>query len=384
MNQRVQQRSEADVFANQEFDEGGVGTRSAVIPAGRSMPAARADETQIHTMGELVTAQRVAVKRDMAEIRAEIKALAAMAGMRWVYRIPFKNRTKGTTEYVEGPTVKCTNSVFRAYGNCLLTTRVFTEGDSWIFYSRIVDLQKGSTYDRPFQQRKGQDTGMSDKARAGDMIFQIGVSKSQRNVVANFLEDLVAYAQEEAKKGVIERVNKNPGGAREWILAQLLELEIDVKRVEVIYGRTKEHWTVPDMAKMFAEINGIQDGMIDATDIYPMPEDKNAKRAESNPLAGGQEKTDKNAGADAGANEQAGGAAGQVASGAAASGSPSSPGNTPENAGSGVPADAATGGATTATGTGAPPTPAREPSVGPSPVGAKKPAVKKNVFGGDA
>lgn len=274
-----------DVLRAQEYQ--GMGSLTAQ-GTGRVVPASQIGDTQVQVMGEVVTAQRVAVPRVTADIRAEIKALAAMAGARWVYRIPFKNNKTGQTEWVKGPTVKCTNSVFRAYGNCHLTTRVFSEGDSWIFYSRIVDLQRGSTYDRPYQQRKVMNTGMKDGGRAGDINFQIGVSKSQRNVVSNFLEDLVAYAREEAEKGVLERVNKNPDGARTWILSQLDDMKIDKKRVELVYGRTAEHWTTFDMAKMFAELSGIEDQMIDADDIYPKPEDVTAKREASNPLAGNQ------------------------------------------------------------------------------------------------
>jgi len=242
-----------------------------VVAASHQMiPRGRAGDTAISIMGEIVTAQRVAVPRVMAEIRTNIKALAAMSGSRWVYRIPFKNKRTGSVDYVEGPTIKCTNAVVRCYGNSLVTSRVIDNGDHWMIYARVVDLQTGSTYDRPYQQRKRQDTGMKDDGRALDMVFQIGVSKATRNVIANFLEDLVSYAVEEAKKGILERVGKNPEGARNWILEQLKEQGIEVKRVAAVYGRTPEHWTVPDMAKMFAEINSIHDGMVDADDIYPI------------------------------------------------------------------------------------------------------------------
>lgn len=352
-----------DVLRQEEYRGAGVMAGNQMIPSGR------AGDTQVQVMGEVVTAQRVAVPRNMAEIRAEIKALAAMSGQRWYYRIPFKNKKTGQTEWVEGPTVKCTNSVFRAYGNCHLTTRVFSEGDSWIFYSRIVDLQRGSTYDRPFQQRKQQDTGMKDKARAADLVFQIGVSKSQRNVVSNFLEDLVAYAQEEARKGVLDRVKGNPDGARKWILEQLEDLKVDKKRVEGVYGRTAEHWTVPDMAKMFAEINGIADGMIDPDDLYPKPEDVTAKREASNPLAGNQSQGVGTAGNGA----PAGGAEASEAANAAATAAVQGARN---EAGAGKPPGETMDAAEATLGGG---TKAEAPA-------AKKAARKKkaNLFGGDA
>lgn len=263
MSTRTQERPpfEAD-YDDVQRGLAGVGANSQLVPIQKG-------DTSVSVMGEIVTAQRVAVPRDLARIRNDIKALAAMSGARWVYRIPFKNRKTNQTDYVEGPTIKCANAIVRAYGNCLTTCRVFDEGDHWMIYARVVDLQSGATYDRPYQQRKGQDTGMRDAARQLDMVFQIGVSKATRNVVVNFLDDLVAYAVEEAKAGILERVNKNPKGAKDWIVKQLGDLEIEVKRVERVYGRVMDHWTVPDMAKMFAEINSIIDGMADAEDVYP-------------------------------------------------------------------------------------------------------------------
>lgn len=251
----------------------------ALVPMNRN-------ETTISVQGELVTAQKVAVERDLGKIMARIKILAAGAGMRWFYRIPFKNNKKGTTDYVEGLTIKGANAVVREYGNCLVTQRVQDMGTHWVIYARFVDLERGTTYDRPFMQRKGQDTGMGDAERRADLVFQIGVSKATRNVLVNALEDLCSYAFEEARSGLQQRINKNPEGAKKWIIDKLAELKIDVKRVAAIYGRTPDHWLVPDMAKIYAEINAIEEGMADATDVYPMIDDKeSAKKPEPTPAA---------------------------------------------------------------------------------------------------
>ena len=227
------------------------------------------NSTMISVTGEIVTAQKVAYPRNMGEVFRRIGINAAVAGARWFYRIPFKNKSTGQTDYVEGISIKGVNGVFREYGNCLLTTRVQDTATHWIIYARFVDLETGSTYDRPFQQRKGQDTGMKDAERRADMVFQIGVSKATRNVLANALEDLCAHALESAKSGLVARVNKNPAGAKKWIVDHLAELEIDIKRVAKVYGRNVENWTVPDLAKIYAEITSIEDGMVDASEMYP-------------------------------------------------------------------------------------------------------------------
>lgn len=241
---------------------------------GALVPMNRGETTTISVQGELVTAQKVAVERDLGKIMARIKILAAGAGMRWFYRIPFKNRQKGTTEHVEGLTIKGANAVVREFGNCLVTQRVQDMGTHWVIYARFVDLERGTTYDRPFMQRKGQDTGMGDAERRADLVFQIGVSKATRNVIVNALEDMCSYAFEEARSGLQQRINKNPDGAKKWILDKLTELAIDVKRVSAIYGRSPDHWLVPDMAKIYAEINAIEEGMAAATDVYPLLDGK--------------------------------------------------------------------------------------------------------------
>lgn len=237
--------------------------------AGALVPM-RAPEPTMSITGEVITAQKVHIKRDMAEVMAHIKILAAAAGQRWFYRIPFKNRKKGTTEYVEGLTIKGANAVFRAYGNVLLRLGVQDLRTHWAIEAVVVDLERGTNYGRPYLQRKGQDTGMSDFDRAGDMIFQIGVSKATRNVIVNALEDLCAFAFDEARSGLQNRVGNNPAGAKKWILDKLAELGVDVKRVSAVYGRSPDNWLVPDMAKMYAELNAIEEGMADVGEVYPV------------------------------------------------------------------------------------------------------------------
>ena len=246
------------------------------------------NSTMISVTGEIVTAQKVAYPRNMGEVFRRIGINAAVAGARWFYRIPFKNKSTGQTDYVEGISIKGVNGVFREYGNCLLTTRVQDTATHWIIYARFVDLETGSTYDRPFQQRKGQDTGMKDAERRADMVFQIGVSKATRNVLANALEDLCAHALESAKSGLVARVNKNPAGAKKWIVDHLAELEIDIKRVAKVYGRNVENWTVPDLAKIYAEITSIEDGMVDASEMYPVIEAGGAEPKREEPKSGPQ------------------------------------------------------------------------------------------------
>lgn len=236
--------------------------------------------------GDIFTAQRVAQSRNMARIMDRLKALAHAAGKDWVYGWEVNDRKNNRKTWIEGPTIKLANDLAREYGNCMVDCRVRDEGPNWVFYGRFIDLETGYQMVRAYQQRKGQDTGMKDSQRAADMVFQIGQSKCLRNVVVNALQTLADYCVEEAKSGVLERVGKNPDAAREWIVKMLEKLSIERKRVEAIYGRSSQHWTVADMARIYTEIQSIQDGMMNAEDVYPsgqQPESKDPKEPKRSP-----------------------------------------------------------------------------------------------------
>lgn len=240
--------------------------------AQRAMPAGGYGNLTTGMQGDVFQAQRVAAPRDMTRVMSRLRSLAAAAGKRYVYGWEVNDRTNNRKTWIEGPTIKLANDLAREYGNCMVDVRVKDEGAHWVFYARFIDLETGYTLVRAYQQRRGQKTGMKDEQRAMDMIFQIGQSKAIRNVVVNALETLADYCVDEAKGALLDRVNKNPDAARKYIVDKLKSLTIDVKRVESIYGRTAEHWTVPDMTRIYTELQSVEDGMIEASDVWPVPE----------------------------------------------------------------------------------------------------------------
>lgn len=262
-------------------------SRGEIVSAGTAagmMPAVPLNEgeTAINIFGGVITAQRVAQKRDMPDVTSRLKALAAFAGMDYVYSWKVKDRKNNREVLVEGATIVLANDLAREWGNCQVDCRVVDQGRHWIFYGRFVDLQTGYSLVRAYQQRKAQDTGMKDDQRALDLVFQIGQSKCIRNVIVNALRTMADFLVEEAKKGLVEKVKKNPEGARSSIVKKMQELGVDAKRVELVYSRTVENWTVYDMAKIWTELNSIADGMIGADDVYPTEEQRTANAAAGN------------------------------------------------------------------------------------------------------
>lgn len=249
--------------------QGGVG--SDMLPA--LTPRAGGAATD-QALAGFVTAQKVAIKRDFPRILAEGKAVAAAAGDRFFYRIPFKQKDRNSgetrTTFVEGPSINAAMAAVSLYGNCKVAAVVEKETqDAWTFAAQFQDLEKGVTIVRSFQQRKGQNTGMRDQGRQADIVFQIGQSKAMRNVIVAALPLLVSEMHEAAKDSLVGKIEKNPDGWREKILSGLERRQISIKRVERAVARGHEKWTPADMARIVADMNAVADGVTTPDDLWP-------------------------------------------------------------------------------------------------------------------
>lgn len=224
---------------------------------------------------EMITAQRVAVPRSPARIMAELKALAMARGEAYVYSWTVNDRRNRRQVTIEGPTVKLANDVARIYGNCLVKVRVDETPTHWIITPRFIDLETGYGYERPFQQRKSQDTGMKDADRQADLVFQIGVSKAIRNVIVNVLSTYVEYAVEESKSGLAKKFTnpENVEKANAFIDRVMEEYHIAELRVQAVVGRKRADWTVKDLVRVYAEMRGIHEKMTVPDEIYPSMDD---------------------------------------------------------------------------------------------------------------
>jgi hypothetical protein len=210
----------------------------------------------------------VNVKRDERAIFQKIKTIATAAGDDFFYSWPTKNKD-GTKGVVEGPSVKCANAVARLFGNCSVKVRVFDQGAHWILYAQFYDFETGFVMERPYQQRKNQKTGMGDADRQLDIVFQIGTSKAARNVVCNALSEFTDYAFAVAKEQLVEKIGKRLEFYREKVAAALVDLKVELVRVEQIRGKTIANWLAADVAKVIAEIQTVNDGMMHPDELWP-------------------------------------------------------------------------------------------------------------------
>lgn len=223
--------------------------------------------------GDIITAQPVKLPRNEPRVLQRIDAMAQANGEKWYYRFPVKNRRTGKTDYIEGPSIECTGSVARYYGNCQVQTALAAEThQQWIFASRFVDLETGYSLIRPFLQPKsgGKIGGMDDERRM-QAAFGIGVSKCERNVVDKALNDMVDRAFKGAKQNLVDRIGRNLPDARTRCQRGIEQLGVDLARVEQVYGRKIADMLAPDIARLVAELKAVSDGMAMPDEVWPPP-----------------------------------------------------------------------------------------------------------------
>ena len=216
-----------------------------------------------------IGAQPVAIKRNLEEVFEELKMLAARAGSEWYYRFPVK-KEDGSQSYIEGPSIKLANELLRVYGNCGTEVRELDVGDAWVFYVRFTDVEKGTSQERSYRQRKGQRSMKTkDAERQLDIAYQIGQSKAIRNVVVNMLGSFADYAMEEARNSLVEKVGKDLDAWRKRTVEGLGKIPVEVKRVERVVGRAAKDWLAPDVAQIIGMMKSIHDGMATVDETFP-------------------------------------------------------------------------------------------------------------------
>ena len=209
--------------------------------------------------------------RRLSDVRRRLSEEAELAGETFYYGWGVGK------DKVEGPSVKCAMAAARCWGNCSVESLpVQDAADAWIFTARFVDFETGFTLERQFRQSKRwQVYGKIDAERKDDIRFQIGQSKSSRNVVLNSVPEwLLNEAVEHAKSGVrtkLEAYIASNGiiAAARVVLAGLAKEGVSESRVFAKMGVAKiEGLTVDDIVVLRGSMRALQDGMDTAEGIF--------------------------------------------------------------------------------------------------------------------
>lgn len=234
----------------------------------------------MQSFNSIITAQRVAVARDLVRVQNNLRILAGINADMYVYSWPVNNSKSGTQETISGPTIKLANDLLREFGNAIVDVAVEDKPEHWVFHARFTDLETGTSMVRLFQQRKNQTAGKKmDADRQMDIAFQIGQSKAIRNVIVNALQSFATFMQEEAERNVLKTIGENSEKALEFISKQMERTGVEWVQIEARIGRRYRDWTAKDFARVYLEFKGVAEGLVDVNDLFS---DLDVARARAN------------------------------------------------------------------------------------------------------
>lgn len=217
-----------------------------------------------------VTAQRIAVPRDLDKYKAAVIREAALCGENDEFEYRWTVNGKGGKQTIEGVSVDGAMIMLRNFGNCAVETDVIENTPRhWVFRSTFIDWETGFTYERCFQQRKQPPLGMKDEDRALDMAFQIGQSKSQRNTIVKAMPVwLVRAATNAARDAAAAGIKDVPAKAKEAI-SSFAKKNVTQAQLEAKIGATVDMWNVRDILTLRAIAKAIKDRETTVENEFP-------------------------------------------------------------------------------------------------------------------
>lgn len=191
---------------------------------------------------------------------------------------------------IEGASIGLAMAAARCFGNAAVDVLPIQETpESWVVSSVFVDLETGFTLTRPFRQsKKSVVAGKHNEERKDDIRFQIGASKSARNVVLNALPKwLIDRAIEEAKAGTRARIEKFiaekgiaaavdmvfKGLAKHGVLEPIVLDKCGVAKREAV--------EVDHLVMLRGDLYALDNGQDHATSLFPAMEDAGGKATKS-------------------------------------------------------------------------------------------------------
>lgn len=232
------------------------------------------------------TAVHVIKPRNLEEVQRRCLEEAAIAGDDFYYS------WKQGGEDIEGLTVGAALAMVRNFGNCAVDCKVEDAREYYVFHGAFIDLETGFNLVRPFRQRKESPTKKDGSAvykgeRGVDIIFQIGASKSIRNVVLNAVPKwLSTKVMDRAKENIVGKIEKmGVAKAKEMVVKKAATLNIPVARIAMIYGK-EEVWDVEAIVKISSALRAIDDGVESVDSLFPLTgaEKKSEPAPSANPV----------------------------------------------------------------------------------------------------
>jgi len=225
---------------------------------------------QMDVLG-MVKAASMLAPRDIESVKARVLEEAQYLGAAVGYSWPVKGKTGGI---VSGMTIKGAMMLLRNYGKCTVVPRLVSEDSrQWVLEAVVIDFETMVPMSRLFVQRKGQDTGMDDRDRAQDIVFQIGQSKAIRNAILNALPAwLVEGALKAAKAGAKAKIPTDPKAIAKAVAGQvewLVKRGVSQERVEAVYQKAVADFDADDLVDLAEKVNAMHAGEESAETLFP-------------------------------------------------------------------------------------------------------------------
>lgn len=253
-------------------------------PPVRTLEQAR-PTTTVHT--PYVTAQLVPRKRNLKELMKTAIEIAELSGELFFYRWETSSRNKETGEvkkgFIVGHSVKLTNEAVRLFGNCAIHQQpVIETPNAWIFTTAFIDLETGFQRDRHFRMDKQWPVyGKMDKFRKDDIRFQIGQSKSDRNVVLNSLPQILTDRMKDAainsvRQQIEFKIKDVYGGNIQKAIDELLKAfasyDINQDLIEKKIGLKRDKWDINTLVMLTGDVKALQVGSETKDTLYSLDE----------------------------------------------------------------------------------------------------------------
>jgi hypothetical protein len=239
----------------------------------------------VHT--DYVTAQQVPKPRDLKAIMKQAIDIAELSGELFFYRWETSSTSHKTGEvkkgFVIGHSVKLTNEAVRLFGNCVIHQKpVIQTPSAWIFTTAFVDLETGFTRERQFRMDKQWPVhGRMDRFRKDDIRFQIGQSKSDRNVVLNSLPQIILERMLEAAIGSVRKqiefkikdvYNGDIQKAIDELLKPFGSYAIDQGLIEQKLGLKRDKWDINTLVMLTGDLKALKGGNETKETLYSLDE----------------------------------------------------------------------------------------------------------------
>lgn len=210
--------------------------------------------------------------RDLEQFEKNVLWEAARSGESFFYQWQVGGKTGGL---VRGGSINMAMRMLAHYGKAVVQNELVNDNSKELtISSTFYDLETGVSFNRIFKQRKSQDLGekmRKDADRQDDIILQIGLSKSMRNVILAAMPGyLVDAAIEKAQANELDSIEKvGIVAARTKSFGYLAGRGVTKERIEAKFGKTAEQFTARDIVELRGMCAAINDGEVDPAGMFP-------------------------------------------------------------------------------------------------------------------